>query len=865
MSMTQDDEALLAALVARLADGEAIDPATIPAALRDDPRIARLLSVGRALHALDDNLREPPAAAAPAAPPGERIGPWRLLRLLGSGGMGDVWLGERSDGTVEQRVAIKRVRGDLPQFAQRLESERRILARLSHPNIARFIDAGVAPGGAPWLALEYVEGAPITDWCETRQLGLATRLRLFCKVCAAVEHAHRHLVVHRDLKPGNVLVDAEGEPKLLDFGIAKLLEDGGQQSTVSALTPAYAAPEQLRGGEISTATDVYALGLLLFRLLAGELPSTRRNPSAATVLARLDEEETQRVSVHAARAAGLPFAADALEGDLDCIVAQALRQLPEARYGSPAALADDIERHLALQPVRARPATRRYRLSRFARRHRGALSVTIAAALALTVSAGVAVWQAQRAAVAAAQARSEAQRADAQAETARSEANRARRATTFVMSTFAQSNPLAQDARGAISLDEAFEDALRRLDDERDQEPLLAADLNGAFGAILTGKGRFEDAEARLRAALALSEARRAPDAAETAEILLRIGELESARGRPLEGRAALQRAAAILEPQAEAHPLLSADVRFALASLDAMEGRFDEALAQAAAALARYRASLPADDVRLANAIFNHGAALLARQDWDAAGAEFESALALVERVKGPRSAAALPILDGLVVVRDMQERYPEALALAQRTLDVARSVYPGAHPRHAEALIEVGDRLVLESRDPAGFALIERGTAMLAELRSADELRGWRRLALTQARFGRREEASRTVEQGVARCVALAEADANECVLLRAFRASFLLGAKRPVDALAAAQRAVDDGRARVPGSDALAEALKQRGRALAALERTDEALASLREAREVYLLGYPAEHPNPTSIGTLIEQLESTPRGP
>jgi len=863
--MAQSDEELLAALVARLADGEAIDPASIPAALREDPRIARLLSVGRALHALDGNLHEAPRAAEPAVAASERIGPWRLRRLLGTGGMGDVWLGVRADGAVEQQVAVKRVCGDVPHFAQRLESERRILARLSHPNIARFIDAGVDAAGAPWLALEYVEGAPITDWCESRRLGLAARLRLFCKVCAAVEHAHRHLIVHRDLKPGNVLVDAEGEPKLLDFGIAKLLEDDGQQSTVSALTPAYAAPEQLRGGEISTATDVYALGLLLFRLLAGDLPQTRRNPSAATVLARLDEEETQRVSVQAARAEGLPFAPSSLEGDLDCIVAQALRQVPEARYGSPAALAEDIERHLALQPVRARPATRRYRMSRFARRHRGALTVTIAAALALAVSTGVALWQAQRAEVAAAQARSEAERADAQAEAARSEANRARRATSFVMSTFAQSNPLVQDARGAISLDEAFEDALRRLDDEQAQEPLLAADLNGAFGAILTGKGRFDDADARLRAALALSEVRRAPDAPETAEILLRIGELESARGRPKEGRAALQRAEAILEPQAQAHPLLSADVRFALASLDAMEGRYDEALAQAASALARYRATLAADDPRLATAIFNHGAALLAKQDWDAAGAEFESALALVERVKGPRSAATVPILDGLVVVRDMQERYPEALALAQRTLDVAQAVYPGAHPRHAEALIEVGDRLVLERKDPDGFALIERGTAMLTELRSADELRGWRRLALTQARFGRRDDASRTISTGIDRCVALAEADPNECVLLRAFRSHFLIGAQRAAEALAVADRAVADGKAKVPGSDALAEALKQRGRALSALGRRDEALAALRESHQLYLAGYPEDHPNPVSIAKLIEQLEAQAPAP
>ena len=236
---------------------------------------------------------------APDATPAQ-LGPWRLLRLIGSGGMGEVWLGERSDEIVEQRVAIKRVRVQTADVRERLFSERRLLARLEHPNIARFIDAGVDAAGSPWLVLEYVEGVPISDWCAQQALSLHDRLRLFGKVCAAVEHAHRHLIVHRDLKPANVLVNADGEPKLLDFGIAKLLDGTGEGNTVGALTPSYAAPEQLRGEPVSTATDVYALGLLLYRLLAGALPTTRQGAGAAAVLARLDDEETQRPSQTAA-------------------------------------------------------------------------------------------------------------------------------------------------------------------------------------------------------------------------------------------------------------------------------------------------------------------------------------------------------------------------------------------------------------------------------------------------------------------------------------------------------------------------------------------------------------------------------------
>ncbi|MBN8482154.1 MAG: serine/threonine protein kinase, partial [Xanthomonadales bacterium] len=323
------DEDTLESLIARIGGGETIDPAAIPARLRGNPVLERLLGLARVAHSFDRRFEENPDASELAA--GARIGPWRLVRRLGSGGMGDVWLGERDDGIVEQQVAIKCVRIPTQDFRDRLVSERRILARLEHPNIARFIDAGVDAGGSPWFALEYVEGEPITEWCARRATPLRERLLLFAKVCAAVAHAHRHLVVHRDLKPGNVLVNADGEPKLLDFGIAKLLDGSSDEFTLGALTPSYAAPEQLRGEPVSTATDVYALGLLLFRLLAGALPLTRSSSNPGVVLQQLDAEETQRPSEQTDRADPVPpYSAVELKGDLDAIVAQAIRAQPEA-------------------------------------------------------------------------------------------------------------------------------------------------------------------------------------------------------------------------------------------------------------------------------------------------------------------------------------------------------------------------------------------------------------------------------------------------------------------------------------------------------------------------------------------------------
>jgi len=330
---------------------------------------------------------------------GKRIGAYRLVRLLGRGGMGAVYLAERADEAFRQRVAIKLLPWALAtaEARHRFLLERQTLARLEHPHIARLLDGGETADGLPYLVMEYVDGEPIDQFCQRQDLDLVRRMQLFREVCGAVAHAHRNLVVHRDLKPGNILVTADGVVKLLDFGIAKLLPgaetDGTLPLTVAGrllLTPLFASPEQVRGEPVTTATDVYALGLLLFRLLVGAHPYRFATESPVEVVRVVCDQPPPRPSVAATTGAaglGLPALRRRLRGDLDNIVLKALRKEPERRYASVEALAEDVRRHLEQLPVRARPDTPGYRAAKFARRHR--LGLAAAALIAASLLGGL--------------------------------------------------------------------------------------------------------------------------------------------------------------------------------------------------------------------------------------------------------------------------------------------------------------------------------------------------------------------------------------------------------------------------------------------------------------------------------------------
>ena len=331
---------------------------------------------------------------------GSVLGSWQVHEQIGSGGMATVFRAERADGAYQQQVAIKLLRYGLHtgQERERFARERRILARLEHPDIARLLDAGLTEAGVPWFALEYVDGMPITQWCDRQRLDVTARLRLFQRVCAAVDYAHRNLVVHRDLKPANIFVRSDGALKLLDFGIARVLDDENGEATrteARRMTPAYAAPEQLSGAAITTATDVYALGVLLHELLTGSRPHWRSDTSLVTPSSLM----TGGDAVDAARVRNSVRTSlrRRLSGDLDVILEKALQSDPAQRYPGAEALSADIERHLDGLPVRARRPSRRYRLRKFIVRHRLVLATAGVIGLLAVAGAGATWWQARRA------------------------------------------------------------------------------------------------------------------------------------------------------------------------------------------------------------------------------------------------------------------------------------------------------------------------------------------------------------------------------------------------------------------------------------------------------------------------------------
>jgi serine/threonine protein kinase len=348
--------------------------------------------------------------------PGELVGPYRLIRLLGEGGMAEVWLAQRADGSIKREVALKlpllwRERQDL---SSRFARERDILAALEHPHIARLYDAGVSPDGLPYLAMEYVRGERLTAWCDTHRLGVNERLNLVLQVLDALQYAHAHHVIHRDIKPSNILVNEAGYVRLLDFGVAKLLEQHEQQTDITivygrALTPEYASPELARGGAVEPASDVYSLGVLLYELLAGCLPyGIKATGSLALIEEAIVAAEVAKPSANLAPDAGAARATSQgklerrLRGDLDAIVLKALAKVPSDRYGSAAALADDLQRYLSGQPVTARPDRFTYRFSKRVQRHRAGWAAAAAAAvLGSAVLAYVLIRQAPPARVAA--------------------------------------------------------------------------------------------------------------------------------------------------------------------------------------------------------------------------------------------------------------------------------------------------------------------------------------------------------------------------------------------------------------------------------------------------------------------------------
>jgi serine/threonine-protein kinase len=515
-------------LAALLANAAADDPGTA----------ARLLET---LPKVETGQFAPLPAAAAAERPGDIVGPYKLIRELGSGGMGSVWLAERTDMLQGRQVALKLPHGAWKRagLAERLAREREILATLEHPNIARLYDAGVTPEGQPWLALEFVEGERLDAHCRSRALPVKARLQLFLQVARAVAHAHAHLVVHRDLKPANILVTAAGEVRLLDFGIAKLLDaEAAVESELTreagrAFTPEYASPEQILGQPIGTASDVYSLGVVLYELLTDERPY-RLDRAAPAAMAQAVAQATAGLAVSRPSTRAPQARRRALRGELDTIVLKALKRQPQERYATVSAFAEDVQRHLEQRPVLAQPDSAGYRLRTFVRRHRLAVSAGTSVALALVAGATVATWQAQR---------------------ARDEQQRAEEVAAFIGAVFKEANPFQQGTGRQLTGAELLRLAKDRLLAAPPADVATRVELLTLLGTSLHALEDLPTASSVLEQAARDAAAGLGDDHARTLRARLRQADLLRVQEMSAEAGALLDTLLPALRRQRAAHP----------------------------------------------------------------------------------------------------------------------------------------------------------------------------------------------------------------------------------------------------------------------------------------------------------------------
>lgn len=625
---------------------------------------------------------------APVDLSGRIVGHYRLLEPLGRGGMGVVYLAERADGAFEQRVAVKLLAMGLagPEGHRRFLAERQILAGLEHPAIARLLDGGVTEDGTPYFVLEQVEGERVDLWCDTRQLGIRERIGLVCRLCEAVEYAHRRLIVHRDLKPANVLITDAAVPKLLDFGVAKLLTDGDGHLTRTRgavpLTPSWAAPEQLDGGTVTTATDTWALGALAYFLLVGVPPheieghthddiwrQLRAGPSAASVrLASLPEAAQSRIA--RARGSSAGELRRRLAGDLDAILMRALSFEPERRYGSAGELAADLERHMQGRPVQARAPSLGYRMGRFARRNRAAVAVTTLAAASLLLGTAVALWQAHEAAT---------ERDQAQAQRLRAE-----QLTGFLQDLFKASDPARAQGRD-VTARELLDQGARQLQFAFAETPELRVEMMVLLGSLYYYLGEYESArpllEQGLAAAKAIGELNMVVNASRAAARLdLDTGHYEQAL-------AALEDAERLLNQNELVPGASHAALMPTLTSTLIGMGRFGEAVERGEAALAAARADAELPPEPLFDYLMGSAEALLRAEQSDRAEGLLREAMALeLEADDIPTRKLSLKLR--LAIALERNGELDEALVLQRQVLETVEQLYSPLHTWRAEQL---------------------------------------------------------------------------------------------------------------------------------------------------------------------------------
>ncbi|HVT31833.1 MAG TPA: tetratricopeptide repeat protein [Rhodanobacteraceae bacterium] len=570
----------------------------------------------------------------------KRLGPYRLIDEIGSGGMGTVFLAERADDTFHQRVAIKLLRG-IPtrEATERMRRERQILADLAHPHIARLLDGGSTADGQPYLVMEYVEGVPVNEFCRVRELSMAERLRLVQKVCGAVQFAHQRLVIHRDLKPANVLVRADGEPVLLDFGIAKLLGNtgGDAQTGMPWFTPAYASPEQRRGEAVSTATDVYGLGLLLYECLA------ERQPQA---------DDTDRLPKPSANATTDRYR---IPAELDLIVAKATHAEPERRYVSAAALADDLQRHLRGRPVHAVPDRLHYRVAKFVGRHRLA-TAAIAAAIVMAV---LVTWRR-------AGERDRALRAETEA---REQSATAEHVVDYLVALFHSASPEEAGTK-PIAPRELVDRGRKEIDARLAGSPRQQARLLGAIGKIYLELGAPEEAASSLGAAAELERAHGTPE--RRASYLADQGYALNIAEQPAAAEPVLREGLATFETAARENPARMAEILSTLALSQARNGNPQEGETTLRRALDYARKADGEDGLHVGQSLYALAEVEMRLGRFDDAERDARRSIELLRRQTSDGSPEVLSATGFLTEVYEQQGRYAEGEALLRQMLSV-------------------------------------------------------------------------------------------------------------------------------------------------------------------------------------------------
>jgi len=673
-------------------------------------RVLRLLD---AESGVGDFLEQPPAQPEPDGFPqlGERVGNYQLLERIDSGGMGVVYLARRADEAYQQQVAVKLIRplhlganaAFRAQLVARFENERALLARLAHPNIARILDGGTTVSGLPWLAMEYVEGLSLVDYCERHALDVDARLRLLRKVCDGVQEAHRHLIVHRDLKPENILVGADGEPRLLDFGIARMLdapEDGSAShalTSLTAMTPAYASPEQVRRQPTTTRSDVYSLGVLLYQVLTGVRPYELAGLSPAEAERTICETRPQPLRVAADRAplddAVRQRRLAKLDDDLERIVAKAMHKDVERRYGSAQELADDLQRRLDGRPVRAHPDSPMYRFGKFIGRHRVGATLASLALLAILGATGVALWQARQ---------------------ARQAADDMRRVNGFLLDVLSMGDPF--EGSGELTLSQALDGAAERIDEHFPDRPDLSADVRFGIGYSMVSRYRLDQAERQLERAHADSERVFGRDDLRTIRVVEALAGLRHEQGRIGEAEALYRDGIARVERAG----LQDDDIHLYLVNnlgmLYMTQDRYDEADAWLQRALAIFRESHATDtpDADHAKLVSNLAQVVHDRRDYPRADGLYREAQAELEVLYPDGNGDLAIVLGNRGLMAEEQGDKAGALDLFLRSLAMREHVFKGDNPSVVTALVHVA-RLTADTGDAAtALPIAERAVAM-------------------------------------------------------------------------------------------------------------------------------------------------------